>query len=136
MIHCALDSLPAHFIIPSDLSSLMSEFQILSTLPPIPLSGVTSSTIYFCDWRGKKRDLLLLADQFLENITYFLWLKFKFSMGTKHPHKLQAKSHTFLSLEVKAINSSTQNVNAKQNFHNLVLATDSISVTTGQKWVK
>lgn len=56
MIHCPLDSLPAHFIIPSDLFSLMSEFQILSTLPPISLSGVTSSAIYSCDWSGKKWD--------------------------------------------------------------------------------
>jgi len=75
MIHCPLDSLPAHFIIPSDLSSLMSEFRILSTLPPISLPRVTSSTIHSCDWSGKKWDLLSLADQFLENITYFLLVK-------------------------------------------------------------
>lgn len=75
MIHCPLDSLPAHFIIPSGLSSLMSEFWILSTLPPISLSGMTSSTIYSCDWSSMKRNLLSLADQFLENITYFLLVK-------------------------------------------------------------
>jgi len=75
MIHCSLDSLPAHFIIPSGWSSLMSEFWILSALPPIPLSGVISSTIYSCDWSGKKRDQRSLADQFLENITYFLLVK-------------------------------------------------------------
>ena len=75
LIHCPLDSFPAHFIIPSGLSSLMSEFRILSTLPPISLSGVTSSTIYSCDWSGMKRDLLSLADQFLENFAYFLLVK-------------------------------------------------------------
>lgn len=75
MIHCPLDSLHTHFIIPSDLSSLMSEFRLLSTLPPTSLSGMTSSTIYSCDWSGKKHDLLPLADQFLENNTYFLLVK-------------------------------------------------------------
>jgi hypothetical protein len=53
----------------------MSEFWILSTLPPISLSGMTSSTIYSCDWSSMKRNLLSLADQFLENITYFLLVK-------------------------------------------------------------
>jgi hypothetical protein len=39
-----------------------------------------------------------------------------FLMRTKHTHKVQPKSHTCFGSEVKSINLSTQNKNAKQNF--------------------
>ena len=75
MIHCPLDSFPTHFIIPSNLSSHVSEFRILSTLPPITLSRVTPSTHFLLIGQARNKNLLSLADQFLENITKLLLVK-------------------------------------------------------------